>query len=78
MSIIMNIQDAKTNLSKLVKLAQGGEEVIIAHRGTPTVKLVPAKTIERELGFLKTDAAYPQPDPFFDPLPEAELQLWEA
>ena len=36
----VNILDAKNRLSQLVKSAQAGEEVIIANRGTPVVRLV--------------------------------------
>jgi prevent-host-death family protein len=36
----VNIHHAKTNLSKLIAAAEGGEEVIIARNGKPAVKLV--------------------------------------
>ncbi len=35
-----NIQEAKTHLSKLVKMAVEGEEIIIAKRRKPLVRLV--------------------------------------
>jgi len=55
MPIKANIHDAKTNLSKLIKLAIEGEDVIIARAGKPVAKLVPfvEKSKEREPGFLK-------------------------
>jgi prevent-host-death family protein len=37
----VNVLDAKSQLSKLVKAALEGEEVIIARNGEPMVKLVP-------------------------------------
>lgn len=37
----VNILESKNHLSQLVRRAQEGEEVIIAHRGVPAVKLVP-------------------------------------
>jgi prevent-host-death family protein len=37
----VNILEAKTRLSELIRAAQAGEEVIIANRGAPAVKLVP-------------------------------------
>jgi prevent-host-death family protein len=37
----VNILDAKNQLSRLVRAAQAGEDVVIAHRGIPAVKLVP-------------------------------------
>jgi prevent-host-death family protein len=36
----VNILEAKNQLSKLIKAAQAGEEVIIANRGKPVVRLV--------------------------------------
>ena len=38
---IANIHEAKSQLSKLVELAIGGEEVIIAKAGKPMVRLEP-------------------------------------
>ena len=37
----VNMLDAKSQLSKLVKAALAGEDVIIANKGVPVVKLVP-------------------------------------
>jgi prevent-host-death family protein len=39
--MLVNILEAKNRLSKLIKAAQTGEEVIIANRGEPVVRLVP-------------------------------------
>jgi prevent-host-death family protein len=75
MTIKMNTQEAKTNLSKLIAAALAGEEVIIANRGTAAVRLVPYEApAKRELGFIKGNGTWD--DGFFDPLPEEELQLW--
>ncbi|MEY4483659.1 MAG: hypothetical protein RL693_1111 [Verrucomicrobiota bacterium] len=38
---IINIQAAKTHLSRLVEKAANGEEIIIGKAGTPMVRLVP-------------------------------------
>jgi prevent-host-death family protein len=40
----VNILEAKNRLSELIKSAQAGNEVIIANRGQPAVRLVPAST----------------------------------
>ena len=37
----VNMLDAKSQLSKLVKAALAGEDVIIANKGVPAVRLVP-------------------------------------
>jgi prevent-host-death family protein len=67
------MQEAKTNLSKLVAYVQEGKEVIIANRGVPVVRLEAiSKSEKRELGFMKGHL----PDSFFDPLSEDELEEW--
>jgi prevent-host-death family protein len=38
---ISNIHQAKSQLSKLIEMAERGEEVIIARAGKPVVRLVP-------------------------------------
>jgi len=40
----VNILDAKNRLSKLIKSVQAGEEVVIANRGEPVARLVPAES----------------------------------
>jgi prevent-host-death family protein len=37
----VNVLEAKNRLSELIRSAQAGEEVIIANRGEPVVRLVP-------------------------------------
>ena len=37
----VNILEAKNRLSQLVRAAQAGEDVVIANRGEPVVRLVP-------------------------------------
>ncbi len=50
----VNIQEAKTHLSRLVEEAAGGEDVVIAKAGKPMVRLVPVSTLAgpRPLGLL--------------------------
>jgi prevent-host-death family protein len=50
----VNIQQAKTHLSRLVQEAADGEDVIIAKAGKPMVRLTPVSTLEgpRPLGAL--------------------------
>lgn len=43
---ISNINEAKTNLSQLIKRSLAGDEVIIARANEPLVKLIP---IERDV-----------------------------
>jgi prevent-host-death family protein len=46
----VNVLEAKNRLSQLIKAAQAGEDVVIANRGEPVVRLVPVrKEAEEEL-----------------------------
>lgn len=74
---IVPMHQAKTNLSKLVQQACDGDEVIIARGRTPLVKLVPVEqhAPKRKFGALKGKLTVDSR--FFEPLPEAELRVWE-
>ncbi len=43
---VINMHDAKTSLSDLVARAEAGEEIVIARRNKPAVKLVPVKSAD--------------------------------
>lgn len=51
----INIQAAKTHLSRLVEEAAAGEDIVLAKAGRPMVRLVPfkPKTEKRKLGMFK-------------------------
>ena len=72
----VTIHAAKTTLSKLIELAQAGEEVVIARGDTPVARLVPivAQLPERRPGTLR--GVVHMTDAFFEPLPEDELDAW--
>jgi prevent-host-death family protein len=44
----INMHDAKTQLSDLVARAEAGEEVVIARRNKPAVRLQPVRTAEKK------------------------------
>ncbi|MEQ1589067.1 MAG: type II toxin-antitoxin system prevent-host-death family antitoxin [Gallionella sp.] len=46
---IVNIHDAKTQLSKLLELVQSGGDVVIAKSGTPIARLIPYATPKRKI-----------------------------
>lgn len=52
---VINIHQAKTNLSKLVNKVLTGEEIVIAKAGKPVAKLVEYKEVQkpRKPGLLK-------------------------
>jgi prevent-host-death family protein len=70
------VHKAKTYLSKLIREAMRGEEVIIACRKEPMVRLVPVRKRpkKRTPGSLKGKIWY-SPDAF-DPLNKDELAEW--
>lgn len=73
----VTVHEAKTNLSKLIARALAGEEVVIANRTTPQVRLVPVDTKpKRQFGSMKGQFKFDES--FFDPLPEEELRAWEG
>lgn len=39
----VNVLNAKNQLSQLIRLAQAGDQVIIANRGAPVAQLIPIK-----------------------------------
>jgi prevent-host-death family protein len=49
---VLNIQQAKTHLSRLIEQAMAGEEIVIAKAGRPCVRLIPCvpETSARALG----------------------------
>lgn len=74
---IITIHHAKTNLSRLIKKAAAGEEIIIARGDTPVARLIPVGKVKkkRQPGSLKGKLRV-GPE-FFEPLPPAELAAWE-
>ncbi len=73
MADIINVHQAKTHLSRLIKRAHEGEEIVLAKAGKPYARLVPLEEAKpRAPGIVegKVDEA------FFEPLPEGELKVW--
>lgn len=50
---IVNVYEAKTNLSKLLQDVEQGEEILIGRSGEPVARLSPYRREKRELGFAK-------------------------
>ena len=73
---VHSIHAAKTQLSRLVKRACAGEDVVIARGKTPVVRLVrmDAKPPRRRFGAMRGRARVTRA--FFEPLPVEELAAW--
>lgn len=74
----VNVHEAKTHLSELLKRVEGGEEIVIARSGQPIAKLVPLrKQMEpREPGGWE-GKVWIAPD-FDAPLPDDILDAFEG
>ena len=73
----VNVHQAKTQLSRPVTLVEGGEEAVIVRRGEPVARLVNSKPKgKRRFGAMRGKIVVD--DGILDPLPEAELALWEG
>jgi prevent-host-death family protein len=78
MSHVFNVHEAKSQLSKLIALAQRGEPVVIAKDGVPVVRLVSERTGVPVFGAGRIGGAEPVlSDDAFAPMSDAEeLKLW--
>ena len=75
--LVVNVHEAKTQLSRLLARVEAGEDVVIARRGEPVARLVGCKPrSKRQADTLKGKVVIP--DSFFDPLSEEELTAWEG
>lgn len=75
---IINIQNAKTHLSKLLEEAAMGEDVVIAKAGKPIARLVPFTKQEepRKLGALAGQVV--EAPGCWDPDPELEASFYDS
>lgn len=72
----VGVHEAKTNLSRLLRLVASGEEITITRRGDVVARLVPPHGGARpEMGFDRQRLDVP--DDFDDPLPDAVLDAFE-
>ena len=74
----VNVHEAKTRFSRLLRLVAAGEEITIANRGVPVARLVPvpAEETTRKLGFFRGQMSVP--DDFDAPLPADMLDAFEG
>jgi prevent-host-death family protein len=78
MSKIVNIYQAKTQLSRLVDEASKGEEIVIARNGKPVVKLVPVAPAAMEPRPLGLYAGQIWVAPDFDQTDEELIAAFEG
>ena len=72
----VNIHEAKTHLSRLLRRVAAGEEIVIARSGQPIARLVPIG--DRRKRRLGTDrGAFRVPEDFDAPRPDEILAAFE-
>ncbi|MCY4152875.1 MAG: type II toxin-antitoxin system prevent-host-death family antitoxin [Aestuariivita sp.] len=72
----VNVHTAKTTLSDLILRAEAGEEVVIARRGKPAVRMVPVTSrMNRNFGRFKDLEVKGD---ILKPLGSDELRYWEG
>jgi prevent-host-death family protein len=69
MSEIVNLYDARTHLSQLVDRAAQGEDIVIAKKGVPLVRLTPVPFAGQERKPAGVFQVTFMSDDFDDPLP---------
>jgi prevent-host-death family protein len=74
----INIHEAKTRFSQLLRRVAAGEEIIVANRGVPVARLVPipAERARRKLGIFRDQMTIA--DDFDAPLPDIVLHSFEG
>lgn len=73
----VNVHEAKTHLSRLLRRVAAGEEIVIARGGVPVARLVPL-AVERTRVFGIDRGRFAVPEDFDAPLPEDLLQAFET
>ncbi len=73
----VNVHEAKTQLSRLLELVEGGETIVIARHGKPVAELV---RVQKKKGF-PFDIARDQPivpsgDEWWQPMSDREVDDW--
>jgi prevent-host-death family protein len=71
--VTVNVHEAKTRLSELLKRVEAGEQVTIARAGTPIATLAAVEPTTRTFHFMDIHV----PEDFFEPMTDAELADWE-
>lgn len=78
--IIVNVSEAKAQLTKLLQQAEAGEKVFISRRNEPIVELRPvtSKTERPKPQFGLCAGEFTLPDNFDDPLPDDVLRAFQG
>ena len=78
MSVIVNIHEAKTNLSRLLAQVDKGEEVVISKAGKPVARLIPFEEKPKHRLAGSGKGMIEVADDFDAPLPKSILNQFES
>jgi prevent-host-death family protein len=65
----VNVHEAKTHLSRLLKRVEAGEEIVIARAGKPVARLVSAEPAPQPRRLGEDEGRFEVPEDFDSPLP---------
>ena len=75
--IQVNVHEAKSQLSKLLEMVEGGESVVIARNGQPVVELIPAKKKPGfPFGIARGRPLFRAGDEWWKPMTDEEADRW--
>ena len=79
-SRMVNVHQAKTQLSRLIDAAHAGETIVLANAGKPWARLVPLEpqAPQRIPGRLRQLGPLSNPDALLEPLAPDELAEWDS
>jgi prevent-host-death family protein len=77
---LVNVHEAKTQLSRLIDAAHAGETIVLAKAGTPWARLMPLEATppQRLPGRLRSGSPLADPEALLQPLTADDLALWDT
>lgn len=73
----VDVQEAKSQLSRLLELVQEGETIVIARNGMPVAELVRARSGKGfPFGIAVEEPVVPAGDEWWKPMTDAEAEDW--
>ncbi|REJ08534.1 type II toxin-antitoxin system prevent-host-death family antitoxin [Microbacterium bovistercoris] len=79
MDVTVNVQEAKTRLSELLRRVEAGDEIVIARAGKPIARIQASSPRGRNLNSPLLPELPPIPaDSLFEEMTEQEVAEWEG
>ncbi|MSP61349.1 MAG: type II toxin-antitoxin system Phd/YefM family antitoxin [Myxococcales bacterium] len=69
----VNVHEAKTHFSRLLRRVQAGEEILIARAGKPVARLMPLEPPRKSRQLGQDEGLFEVPEDFDAPLPDDVL-----